>query len=185
MPVEQAVLQNPKFVTEEQNVLVNEGDNIRSLASSSSSSWTSWWQLNAIVIFIFQTAMHSGQAGRICDAVEKRERHHHCCKSNHWQGAWTKMMITLTCRISFGTLKVVLFNQNESEWLVLNQKWARPSSSQGIVMINIYFPSFSSSCSESNLFEQFPSQGSLGQINCYNGRAKKTYSKIEFCPEEI
>jgi len=29
MEVEQAVLQNPKFVTEEQNVLVNEGDNIR------------------------------------------------------------------------------------------------------------------------------------------------------------
>ena len=29
---EQAVLQNPKFVTEEQNVLVNEGDNIRSLS---------------------------------------------------------------------------------------------------------------------------------------------------------
>jgi len=29
MPVEQAVLQNPKFVTEQQNVLVNEGDNIR------------------------------------------------------------------------------------------------------------------------------------------------------------
>jgi len=29
MPVEQAVLQNPKFVTEGQNVLVNEGDNIR------------------------------------------------------------------------------------------------------------------------------------------------------------
>jgi len=28
-PEEQAVLQNPKFVTEEQNVLVNEGDNIR------------------------------------------------------------------------------------------------------------------------------------------------------------
>ena len=31
-PEEQAVLQNPKFVTEEQNVLVNEGDNIRSLS---------------------------------------------------------------------------------------------------------------------------------------------------------
>lgn len=29
MPEEQAVLQNPKFVTEQQNVLVNEGDNIR------------------------------------------------------------------------------------------------------------------------------------------------------------
>ena len=36
MPVEQAVLQNPKFVTEGQNVLVNEGDNIRSSISSSS-----------------------------------------------------------------------------------------------------------------------------------------------------
>ena len=32
-PEEQAVLQNPKFVTEEQNVLVNEGDNIRSLST--------------------------------------------------------------------------------------------------------------------------------------------------------
>ena len=31
---EQAVLQNPKFVTEEQNVLVNEGDNIRSFSTT-------------------------------------------------------------------------------------------------------------------------------------------------------
>ena len=29
---------------------------------------------------------------------------------------------------------------------------------------------------ESNLFEQFPPRGSFGQINCYNGRAKKNES---------
>ena len=32
---------------------------------------------------IFQTSVHSGQAGRICDVVEERERHHHCRESNH------------------------------------------------------------------------------------------------------
>ena len=86
----------------------------------------------------------------------------------------------------------------EQEWCsvigVFNQRPAQTKSSQQIIILNIFSiflqssqqikvlkknHSFFESCSKSNLFEQFPSQGSLGQINCYNGRAKK----IEFCPK--
>ena len=88
VPEEQAVLQNPKFVTEQQNVLVNEGDNIRYLSSSSFPilflllHHHHHHDVNDQALtpsVMFQTALHSGQTGRICDAVEKGERHHHRC----------------------------------------------------------------------------------------------------------